>query len=368
MRRTLRFKINLQKEEYLNLLEQCNKLYNFYTKWAFDNKTYNKNICHEKTYKQLVESTKIKTALIQTVRDTALESCKAVKLKGKVPQKKKYSSIRLDKRCFNIRNKQITIIGILKRSKNLLFVPEYYKEVYYNWNQKGAQLCYDKHNKQFWVNITFEKENPKLLNNTDILGIDRGLYNIITLSNGKLFKSNKIRKQKRKFLYNRKKLQQKGTKSAKRKLRKLSGKEKRFMKDVNHCITKYLVNLNYNIYVIEKLTGIRQQRRGKKINSWISNWSFYQFEQLLKYKAEALGKQVKYISPKYTSQKCSRCKNMHSINRHKSHFKCVTCGYYDHADINAAKNIHDNYIFSIIPKESIEQAQVNKPIVSTLIS
>lgn len=62
-------------------------------------------------------------------------------------------------------------------------------------------------------------------------------------------------------------------------------------------------------------------------------------------------------------QKCSRCKNMHSLNRNKSRFSCTTCGYKDHSDLNDAKNIRDNYYlsFTYLKSKSEEQASVNKP-------
>ncbi|WP_072075564.1 zinc ribbon domain-containing protein [Limnoraphis robusta] len=71
------------------------------------------------------------------------------------------------------------------------------------------------------------------------------------------------------------------------------------------------------------------------------------------------------MDARYTSQKCSRCKQRHSTNRHKSRFHCKTCGFKAHADINASMNIRDDYILSTAPSESVEQASVNAPYVST---
>lgn len=88
--------------------------------------------------------------------------------------------------------------------------------------------------------------------------------------------------------------------------------------------------------------------------------AFFQFEQFLKYKAEALGKEVVYVDARYTSQSCSRCKTRHSTYRMKSKFECRTCGFRCHADINAAINIRDKYILSIAEKK-VEQGAVNHP-------
>jgi len=352
----------LNHDEYLQLLSDSSKLFNYYTSWAYNCKTYNKKVCHSKTYEK---STKlfynIKTALIQSIRDNAMECVKARKFKGKPPIKKQTSGLRLDKRAITVRGNQVTLIGISKRHKEILHVPEVHKEIFELWNFKMATLTYQKKNNQFWLNLVFQ--NPVEVmhqiptSSKDIVGIDRGLYHIAVTSDNNFYSAQSIRKQRRKHLYVKKTLQQKGTQSAKRKLKSISGKEKRFMKDINHCITKEIVNNpQHKVFVLEKLTNIRNKRKGKKLNKLLSNWSFYQFEQFLTYKANALGKEVVYIDPHYTSQKCSSCGNTNKANRNKSQYKCKNCGYFEHADINASYNIKRNYTISIAQLESMEQA------------
>ena len=102
------------------------------------------------------------------------------------------------------------------------------------------------------------------------------------------------------------------------------------------------------------------------MNGWLSNWTFYQLEQLLNYKAASLGKQVVKVDARYTSQKCSACGKTEKSNRNKSQYKC-NCGYVEHADTNAAINIRNNYLLSTTEK-SVEQALVNEPNASVVIS
>jgi len=365
--KTISVKVNkLNHEEYLLLLSISAELFNYYTKWGYENKTYNKNICHSKTYQDVTKLfPTIKTALIQSIRDNALECVKARRFKGNIPVKKVISGIRLDRRSIAIRGYRITIINLTKRHKEIIRVPEIHKNIFENWKFKMATLCYSKKNKQFRLNLVFE--NPKEITTQDIkssqeiVGIDRGLYHLAVTSDKQFFSAQKVRETRRKYLYIKKTLQQKGTQSAKRKLKKISGKEKRFMKDVNHCTTKQIVsNPQYKMFVLEKLTNIRNKRKGNVLNKLLSNWSFYQFEQFLKYKAEALGKQVVYIDPHYTSQKCSKCGNTNEKSRNKSQYKCLNCGYTNHADINAAINIKNSYnipIAQIERFESIGQAK-----------
>jgi putative transposase len=140
-------------------------------------------------------------------------------------------------------------------------------------------------------------------------------------------------------------------------VKKLKNKESRIVKDINHKISKKIVNIaaenNYAIK-LEKLTGIRKKKQSKILNNIKSNWAFYQLEQFIEYKAKLLGVKVLYVDPAYTSQTCSRCGLIG--NRNKKSFKC-SCGHNDHADANASFNIakasiiHDR---SIIDRDIIE--------------
>ena len=122
-------------------------------------------------------------------------------------------------------------------------------------------------------------------------------------------------------------------------IKKLKNKESRKIKDINHKISRKIVNLakenNYAIK-LEKLTGIRKKKQGRKLNSIKSNWSFYQLEKFIEYKAKLLGIKVFYVDPAYTSQICSKCGLIGT--RDKKVFSCI-CGHKDHADANASFNI-----------------------------
>jgi len=123
-------------------------------------------------------------------------------------------------------------------------------------------------------------------------------------------------------------------------IRKLKNRESRITKDLNHKISRKVVNLakenNYGIK-LEKLTGIRRKKQGKRLNAIKSNWSFYQLQKFIEYKAKLLGLTVNYIDPRFTSQKCSRC-GLIGLRESKK-FMCLSCRHVDHADANAAFNI-----------------------------
>ncbi len=356
MIRTMSIKVNADLERVKALSRSAAAMFDLYAEWAVENKTYNKSKAHKDLYAKFRQRfPEVPSAIIQSVRDTALETVKRDKFKT-LPRSQDLPAVRYDSRTMTLRGPQLTFSSIGKRQKVILEFPEYC-EYLKEWDFKGGTITIRGH--EVFVNLVFETESPKLQNQDAVLGIDRGLYNLCTLSNGENIKATKVREQQRKYLYLRRKLQAKGTPSAKRKLMRLSGKEKRFSKDFNHCVTKHIATLPYGVFAIEDLSGIRKNRRGKKINKWINSWPFFQFEFQLTYKAEALGKKVIKVDARYTSQKCSSCGAIDKKSRNKGSYECTSCGFTDSADLNAAKNIRQNYLSSV--KRDEEQGAVNHP-------
>lgn len=193
------------------------------------------------------------------------------------------------------------------------------------------------------VQVEVDKEVEKKAETRDVkvVGIDRGIKNIAVLSNNQFFNSAHLKDIKGKYEYNRKRLQHAGTRSAHRKLRELSGRERRFVLDINHVISKQIVNLPFNVFALEDLESarMRTKRNGKKFNHKPGSWSPYQLEQFIEYKAEEMGKTMIYVNPKFTSQKCSKCGYIHKNNRKGNIFHCLNCSFELHADLNAARNI-----------------------------
>lgn len=193
---------------------------------------------------------------------------------------------------------------------------------------------------------TFSKENVK-----HVVGIDRGLRYLMTTydeKNETVFYSGKdVQKKREAFNKVRAELQSKGTKSAKRALKRISGRENRWMSDVNHCLSKTLVN-KYGpntLFVIEDLTDVsfaeQLDNRSSKQRNELRSWSFYQLEQFLTYKAEANGSVVLKVAPEYTSQRCPKCGRIHKENRNhdKHEYVCDCCGYTANDDQVGAMNI-----------------------------
>ena len=209
----------------------------------------------------------------------------------------------------------------------------------------------------FFLAITVDAPEPTPTDTNDFLGVDLGIMQLATTSDGEFLNSssgpkhshvNQVRARYSRF---RQKLQKKGTKSAKRLLRKRSGREKRFAKDVNHCLSKAIVSTAKGTQrgiALEDLQGIRE-RAGKTVQKRhrrvLHNWSFFQLRAFIAYKAALAGVRVAYVNPAYTSQTCSACRQCEKANRtSQSTFLCRSCGFSAHADVNAAVNIRQSAI------------------------
>ena len=351
MHRTIKIKVDFPKDNILMLMKTCAKVFNRHIDWAFVYKSYNKNKAHKEIYNNLrSEFPNLHSGLLQSIRDDALGAVKANKFRFK-PTKSDSSGIRFDKRCASIRGNLLSISTLKKREKTLISIPKYFQKVFSSWDFTGLRLIFNKQKQQFFACLNYKKNNPEIKDG-EVLGIDRGLKNIVSCSNGYEI-SGKIRnKIKRKRAFQRKQLQTKGTRSSKRCFRRLYQREKRFSLNENHVISKEIVRLPYQYFILEKLSKMGKKKYGKRFNRKISNWSYYQLEQLITYKAEALGKTVDYIDPRYTSQRCNYCGYIARNNRNGDVFHCKKCGYTDGSDKNASKNIRDLWIKSHNPERA----------------
>ncbi|MBT2397276.1 RNA-guided endonuclease TnpB family protein [Streptomyces sp. ISL-100] len=179
----------------------------------------------------------------------------------------------------------------------------------------------------------------------DFLGIDLGIVNIATTSDGQIMAGralNRVRVRERGL---RQKLQKKNTPSAGRRLKKRRRKEARRAKDINHKIAKHVVaeaERTGRGIALEDLTGIRERVRLRKPQrATFHSWAFAQLAEFIAYKAHRAGVPVVHVDPAYTSRTCAECGHIDKANRvSQARFVCRSCGFVDHADRNGSRNIH----------------------------
>jgi IS605 OrfB family transposase len=362
--RTAKLKLNVKIDQILPSLQAYTKAFNLVCQVGYDKKIYNAIELHKLTYQNCRENFNLPSQLAISARTKAVEALKSIKSKNKYSKcpQSKLTSIRLDCNSYSIlKSGEISILTIDGRKKLKLDIPAYYQHYFNEWKYTSADLVVKK--QKVYLHISFEKDVEDIKSNGKFLGVDRGINQLAVTSDNKFYSGDKLKFicQKRKTL--RSNLQKNGSKSAKRHLKKLSGKEKRFKADLNHKISKEIINsLNPgDTIALEKLTGIRNRKVRKRQRAALNSWNYYQLEQFLIYKAIARGINVVYVNPAYTSQKCSKCGNIDKKNRkNQANFCCKACGFKLNADLNASRNISvralDSYKLS-------NGAVVNQPIV-----
>ena len=202
----------------------------------------------------------------------------------------------------------------------------------------GTARLVKKHGKYF-LHIPVSRDIPESLDSDicNVVGVDRGINFVVATYDSKHksdFVSGKAIKQKRAhYKALRAQLQQRQTSSSRRRLKAIGQRENRWMQDVNHCVSKALVESNpkHTLFVLEDLSGVRSAtEKVRRKDRYVSvSWSFYDLEQKLKYKAALNESSVINVDPRYTSQTCPVCGHTEKANRDKKKhiFCCRACGY-----------------------------------------
>ncbi|MBN4005877.1 transposase [Nostoc sp. LPT] len=240
----------------------------------------------------------------------------------------------------------MSILGVNGRVKLPFEIAEYYRQ-YLNWKNTSADLLKDRKGR-WWLHIVIEAEAPETGATNQVVGVDLGIVSPAVDSRGSKYGSDHWKEIEDRTFELRRRLQSKGTKSAKRHLKKLSGRQRRFRKDCDHVLSKRLAQSIRSgaTLVFEDLTNIRGRAKMRKAQRRrLHGWSFAQFQAFVTYKAEARGVNVGFVDPRYTSTKCSQCGHIERGNRpSQAEFRCKKCGYECHADYNAAVNIREDFL------------------------
>ena len=334
-------------------LEAYRQACNFVANYIYQTHDLKQLSLNKALYYRLRENFGLKSQMAQSVLKTVIARFKTIlenqnkwiKPKFKKPQydlvwNRDYS---LNDGLFSVN----TLSGRVKLSYFKKAMEKYFDE---NYTFGTAKLV--KKRGKYFLHIPVTTDIPESLDSNicNVVGIDRGINFIIATYDSKHksgFVSGKTIKQKRaKFKALRKKLQQRQTSSARRRLKAIGQRENRWMQDVNHCVSKALVESNpkHTLFVLEDLTGIRAAtERVQRKDRYVSvSWSFYDLEKKIKYKAALNESSVINVDPHYTSQTCPICGHTEKTNRNKKKhtFCCKNCGYTSNDDRIGAMNLY----------------------------
>ena len=241
MRRSVTVFPDLAAKEVSAIVEtrkQYAKAFNMSVDCLVTNNSTSKRFLHKVQYERIKEECPtLPTGLVQCARDVAVEAVKAwnmkrTKLKRKHPKKaermrrpsmKEKCTMRYDVRStVTLRGSQLTFSTCGRRVKAIISIPGFFTERYPDsegWKLKGANIGIDRKGRVF-VNLIYEcPDYDTVENDGRIVGLDRGVYNIVTTSDGTHYGAKDARRVKRKYSHVRSELQEKGTRSAKRRLR-----------------------------------------------------------------------------------------------------------------------------------------------------
>lgn len=356
MKQTLMVKLIPSKEQYdalLQAMERFNEACNHIAETAFELNTANKY--------------RLQKIVYQDVRGSGLSAQMAIRAISKVaeaykrdrsikPVFKPHSAMVYDQRILAWKGLDKVSLLTLSGRQVIPIKIGAYQEARLDRIVKQCDLIL-RYN-IFYLATVVDVPEPPPDNPVGTLGVDLGVVNLAVDSDGEFYSGKAIDNVRERIDTLKSALQSKHTKSAKRHLKKLSGRESRFRRSVNHVVSKRLVSKAKDTHrqiALEDLKGVgdstvrHSQRRRHK------SWAFYQLRTFIGYKAKIAGVLVKLVDPRNTSRTCPQCGFVSKSNRKsQSLFSCQQCGFASNADLVGATNIS-------------RKAPVNEPIVSPVL-
>lgn len=321
------------------MLKACNEACNYVSGVAFQTKTFGQFALHKLVYQIIKKQFRLNAQT--AVRCIAKVAATYADRKKRISQHRFRSTAAqsYDDRIFRICNDNELSIWCLGGRQRVKYVCGERQRKLLKHRKGEVDLMFVRG--KWYVACVCDIDTPPPRKCRDVLGVDLGIVNLAFDSDGESHSGTRIQQERRKYSHRRRNLQRKRTRSAKRKLKKISGRQARFQKNTNHCISKHIVEKAQRSgcgIAIEKLTHIRTRVKAtRKQRSALHNWGFGQLRLFLEYKAQLYGVPILMVNPHNTSRECSRCGHIEKSNRlDQSTFSCKSCGFVASADYNAA--------------------------------
>ena len=339
-----------QEKMLMDTLVRCNDACNWLSERAFQAKIFRQYDLHKLCYHDL-------RAKFEITAQVAVRCIAKVADAYKIDQKsmrtfRKHSAQPYDDRILRFCANDIVSLWVLSGREKISYACGDHQRKLLEHRKGEVDLMYVRG--KWYLAAVCDFDDPKLLTTKGILGVDFGIVNIATDSLGNQYSGAAIESKREHYAKRRATLQRVGTRAAKRRLRKMSGKQQRFQKHENHCISKAIVSTAERSCLgiaLEDLTHIRTQVKArKKQRNRLHNWGFSQLRSFVEYKAKRAGVPVVIVDPRNTSRQCGACGHIDKRNRKtQSEFLCVVCGHSNNADRNAAGNISRKGSFVNLP-------------------
>lgn len=330
------------KAQLLETMERFNEAATFAAKVGFEHKVYGQVAIHGLAYREIRERFGLSAQMAVRAIAKAVECFQ--RDKTVCPTFKPRGAICYDQRVMSFKGLTTVSLWAMKGRLLIPFVCGAYQKERQGRIKGQADLVYRQG--KFYLLCTIELPEGSPIEPTDVIGVDLGIVNVATDSTGEVFSGASVQRNRRRRATARKQYQRNGSKRAKRKLKQMAGRQRRFQAKTNHEISKKLVAkakaLGAGI-AMEDLSGIRDRvepTASKRFRRQFGNWGFSQLGLFVEYKAKLAGVPVIKVDPRNSSRTCSKCGHCEKGNRpNQATFRCKQCGYSTNADLNAALNL-----------------------------
>ncbi len=344
-----------QRCALLRTVERFNKAANWVAGKAFEHKTASKYKLQKLVYYEVRKRFELSAQMTVRCISKVAEAYK--RDRSAKPSFRPHGAMIYDERIMRFKDSLDWVSLLTLQGRELITVRlgDYQRARIDRRKGQAALVC---RNGTFYLSLTVSASEPESDGPTGTLGVDLGIVNLASDSDGETHTGEHVERSRARYERIRRRLQKAGTKSAKRHLKKLSGKERRFRRDTNHVISKRIVEKAKNsdrAIALEDLRHLRGRttvRRSQR--SRHNSWSYHQLRSFIEYKAVLAGVMVYLVDPRNTSKICSTCGHCEKANRKsQAVFLCRSCGHAAAADVNAAINV-------------AARGEVMRPIVSEL--
>lgn len=360
--RTLALSLDITPEQYGvfdGLADSYNRMWGSLVSWCNNNRSINRTRMQKDNYARLrAEYPELPSQFVCIAMRDAAGAVRSwnsnhPKRQWNLKASRKKKTINYDLRVMSLRGNLLSLSATRgeKRQRILLpDIPDWFDRRYPERSLNAAKLVLNPDGHSASIILIYRLPQSTLVEQGDVLGVDLGQHSLFVDSRGGEISYSHMQGVKRRYAHNRKTLQEKGTRSAHRRLKAMRHREERFIRNTNHRASKQLANTpNVSVIAFEDLTYIRRQARkgtktGRMRRNMLNQWPFSQLQEFTAYKAAQNGVMTMMIDPAYTSQKCNHCGYVDARNRDHARFDCLRCGHSDNADHNAALNIRDRAI------------------------
>jgi IS605 OrfB family transposase len=311
------------------------------------------SVLHDETYGDVRERTRLHSNHVQSARNCAVDALKGVVAKW---SKGEYASVptfstpfvEYNQRNATFHDDHASLSTVDGRVTAEYVLPDENRDTPHSeylrsdeWEPTGATLHYSRGSFYLHVRTKTDVDAPDRPENGTVLGVDLGVENIAVTSTGVFWTADELNHWRTEYVERRTSLQECGTRYAHENVQAVGRKETGRFEQYLHRVANELVDeadeCGCLSIAFENLTDIRDRMANARK---FHEWAFRRLYEYVAYKAEERGIRVEQVNPKHTSQRCSSCGFTARENRpSQDSFCCQQCGYENHADYNAAKNI-----------------------------